>query len=134
MDKDLNAPFGPLPADPFVGLDLSRLPEPARTCLAEAAEDFAAVLAGRPPPHARRDLDAPLAADGGSQPFRGRGYALTVLRQLSQFGGASGLLYGPVLVFEQALAPGNGRQIACIRFYTPERLAALLASAAAAPA
>ncbi|MGO1001791.1 hypothetical protein [Lysobacter sp. CA196] len=112
---------------PFAGLDPDALSEPARRAILEASQDFRDVLAGRAPSFARSDQEAPLPADGGSRGYVGRGYKLWVCRSLSSFGDVRGYVYGPVLNFDEDIAPGNERSLADTRFYTAARLQALLA-------
>jgi len=119
----------PLDGGPFAGFDLDVLGDSARCALLEASQDFRDVLAGRKPSFARTDADAPLPADGGSCGYVGRGYRLWVCRSLSSFGGVDGYVYGPVLSFDQDIAPGNERSLASTRFYTTAQLHALLAQA-----
>lgn len=117
----------PFPHDgPFAGIDPDRFDPSLRRGLIEAAQDFAEVLAGRAPRHAGIDRDGPIAADGGSRVYLGRGYSLLVLKRLSRFGGVDGLVYGPVLTLDEAYAP-HERQLSSTRFYTAEALRALLA-------
>ncbi|ALN61168.1 hypothetical protein GLA29479_282 [Lysobacter antibioticus] len=126
---DLNSTDAPLDGGPFAGFDLGAFDEPARRAILEASQDFRDVLAGRKPSFARTDVDAPLPADGGSHGYVGRGYRLWVCRSLSSFGGVDGYVYGPVLSFDQDIAPGNERSLAATRFYTAAQLHALLAQA-----
>ena len=111
---------------PFVGLDVARLPERERQILIEASEDFRAVVAGKKPIHAVFDEDAPLPADGGTTFYQGKGYRLTVLVSLSDFGGFHGTAYGPVVKFEESFAPGNTSQLSDIRFYSQEAFRELM--------
>ncbi|MGN7919930.1 hypothetical protein [Lysobacter sp. 22409] len=118
-----------LDGGPFAGVDLDAFGEPARGAVLEASQDFRDVLAGRRPSFAQPDMDAPLPADGGSHGYIGRGYRLWICRSLSSFGGVHGYVYGPVLSFDQDVAPGNERSLAATRFYTAAQLHALLAQA-----
>lgn len=110
---------------PFAGIDPDQFDPSLRRGLLEAAQDFAEVIAGRPPRHAGVDLDGPVAADGGSRVYRGHGYRLLVLRRLSRFGGVDGLVYGPVLSFDETHAP-HERQLSSTRFYSHAALRELL--------
>lgn len=117
----------PVPASgPFVGVDLSRLPERDRTIIREASEDFQAVVLGKKPVHAKFDEDAPLPSDGGTTFYKGNGYELTVLASLSSFGQLNGNAYGPILKFDDKFAPGNTNEISDIRIYSNEQLRELL--------
>lgn len=119
----------PLDGGPFAGFDLGAFGESVHCAILEASQDFRDVLAGRTPSFARLDMDAPLPADGGSCGYVGRGYRLWVCRSLSRFGGVDGYVYGPVLSFDQDIAPGNERSFAATRFYAVAQLHALLAQA-----
>lgn len=112
--------------DPFAGVDLSSLAPQERQTISEAVRDFQDVVAGKLPTFAKVDGDMPLPADGGTTFYVGRGYRLTIVRSLSSFGKLDGFVYGPVITFDPAFAPGNVGQIASTRFYTPEQMGALL--------
>lgn len=119
-----------LPLDgPFVGIDLDQVDASLRRSFIEAAQDFAEVIAGRSPRHAGEDREGPIAADGGSRVYRGHGYSVLVLKRLSRFGGVDGLVYGPVLSFDEAFSPYE-RPLSATRFYTYDALRALLGPAA----
>ncbi len=119
-----------LPLDgPFAGVDLAQVDPALRRGFIEAAQDFADVIAGRSPRHAGEDREGPAASDGGSRWYRGHGYNLLVLKRLSQFGGVAGLVYGPVLSFDEAFSP-HERQLSATRFYTYDALRALLGPSA----
>ena len=115
-----------LPLDgPFAGIDLDQVDPALRRSFIEAAQDFADVIAGRSPRHAGEDREGPIAADGGSRVYRGHGYSVLVLKRLSRFGGVDGLVYGPVLSFDETFCPFE-RQLSATRFYSYDALRALL--------
>lgn len=119
-----------LPLDgPFAGIDLDQVDPSLRRGFIEAAQDFADAIAGRLPRHADEDREGPVASDGGSKVYRGRGYRLLVLKQLSRFGGVDGLVYGPILSFDEAFG-SHDRQLSATRFYTYDALRALLGQSA----
>ncbi len=111
---------------PFEGVDLSLLAPEERRTINEAARDFQDVVAGKAPTFAKIDEDMPLPADGGTTFYVGRGYSLTIVRSLSSFGKLNGFVYGPIITFDSAFAPGNVRQITNTRFYTLEQMRDLL--------
>ena len=86
--------------------------------LAALSEDYAAVVAGRKPVHARFDESAALPADGGTTFYSGDGYRLTVLRSLCDVGGVPGVLYGPMITLQPDLGKGNSDTISHVTFYT----------------
>ena len=109
------------PACFIEGLDASGASEADRLILQQAAADFCAVLAGQPPVHAKPD-DGPRPADGGTQFYVARHYKLTVMRSLSTFGTAHGMVVGPVLSFNSDFAPGNSQTISATRIVlSPKR-------------
>ncbi|MBW8811308.1 hypothetical protein [Lysobacter capsici] len=119
-----------LPLDgPFAGIDLDQVDPSLRRSFIEAAQDFAEVIAGRSPRHAGEDREGPVASDGGSRCYRGHGYSVLVLKRLAQFGGVDGLVYGPILSFDEAFGP-HERQLSSTRFYTYDALRALLGRSA----
>ena len=124
------APAADPPPGPIVGLDGLTLPPAQAATLRQASADFQAVLQGKPPVHARADDSAPLAADGGTQTYVGAGYRLTVVQSLSSLGPVDGFVYGPVLVFDKALARGNTRELSDLRFYPLDRFKAFRNAAA----
>ena len=116
----------PVAQGPFVGIEVSTLPEAERRTITEAAEDFQAVVAGRKPTHAVFDKDAPLPSDGGTTFYQGKGYRLTVLVSFSSFGGVNATAYGPIIEFERTFAPGNTSEISDIRVYSQDALNRLM--------
>ena len=120
----------PRPADLLQGLDPDTLRPADRTVLTQAAEDFAAVLAGKQPIHAKVDEEAAVPADGGTHYYQGKGYRLTVVKSLSSFGEFHGYSYGPEITFDEQFAPGNNRHLSDVRIYSFEALDQLLQSAA----
>lgn len=115
----------PPSSHPFADVDLSSLTPENRRTIDEAARDFQDVVAGKVPAFAKVDESAPLPADGGTTFYVGHGYKLTIVRSLSSFGELHGFVYGPIITFDPAFAPGNLGQIANTRFYTVEQLRAL---------
>ena len=113
-------------ADLFQGVDLSKLSPSDQKVMAEAAEDFQAVLSGKKPVHAIFDKDAPLPSDGGTTFYKGNHYRLTVTMTLVSLGGFNGTAFGPRLEFDNTFAPGFNQEISSIRVYSNERLAASL--------
>ena len=114
-----------LPAGPFAGVDLSPLATDQRRTIVEATEDFEAVRAGKPPIHARFDKLAAVLADGGTSFYIGHKYKLTVESSLSSFGALNGWVYGPIVVFDESIAPGNENTFSGLRFYTQAGFAKL---------
>ena len=110
---------------PYAGLDPLAFAPELRRSLAEAAEDFQRAQAGRAPRHAVLEADAPMLSDGGSLAYVGRGYRLFVLKRLTRLGGVDGLVYGPELRFDEAIA-AQAPALSATRFYTREALRALL--------
>lgn len=111
---------------PFVGLDIAKLTESDRRVITEASEDFRAVVAGKKPMHAVFDKDAPLPSDGGTTFYQGKGYRLTILVSLSDFGDFHGTAYGPIVEFERTFAPGNTSEISDIRVYSSDAFGKLM--------
>ncbi|NUO76681.1 MAG: hypothetical protein HOQ32_11800 [Lysobacter sp.] len=111
---------------PFVGVDLSQLPERDRAIIREASEDFQAVVRGDKPVHAKFDEQAALPSDGGTTFYKGNGYDLTILVSMSGFGQFRGTAYGPILTFDSKFAPGNTNEISDVRVYSNEKLRELL--------
>lgn len=114
----------------FVSLDLEALTPPQRSALRQAGEDVRAVAAGRAPPHARLDADAPLPADGGTCYYLGHGYRLTVLRQLCGVGAQTAIAYGPILQLDETLFAGPVPAVSDVRMYAPAALQQLRRAAA----
>jgi hypothetical protein len=105
---------------PFDGIETSGASQADQLILREASEDFCAVMAGKEPVHAK---PAPGGgpSDGGTLPYIGRGYKLTALNSLSQFGSFRGVARGPILEFEAPFAPGHTTTVSSVRVYaTPE--------------
>lgn len=121
----------PLPAGAFPGLDLQALAPLQRDALRQADADFRAVAAGRAPPHAHIDIEAPLPADGGTRYYLGQGYRLTVLRRLSGLGAQTAIAYGPILQLDAALFAGvEVPALSDVRLYAPAALQQLVDDAA----
>ena len=114
-----------LSAGPFTGVNLSPLSADERRTIVEATEDFEAVKVGKAPVHARVDKHAALPADGGTTFYIGHKYKLTVESSLSSFGALQGWVYGPIVVFDESLAPGNENTFSGLRFYTQAGFAKL---------
>jgi hypothetical protein len=95
---------------------------PAIDSLAEPADDYMSVVAGRPPIHAKFDDDAPLPADGGTDYYKGHGYKLTIQQSLVNVPAGILFLYGPIIEFENSLMSGNSNKISNIQIYSPEAL------------
>ncbi len=114
-----------LPAGPFAGVDLSPLSTDQRRTIVEATEDFEAVRGGKAPIHARVDKGAALPADGGTTFYIGHKYRLTVESSLSSFGALNGWVYGPIVVFDESIAPGNENTFSGLQFYTQAQFAKL---------
>jgi hypothetical protein len=112
--------------DPFPGIDAAKLSPADRLVITEASEDFEAVLSGKKPIHAVFDKDSPLPSDGGTTFYRGRHYRLTATITLASFGGFHGVAFGPRLQFDQEFSPGFNQEIASVRVYSNEQLAAQL--------
>ena len=115
----------PFADGPYAGLDPLAFAPELRRSLIEADEDFRLALAGRRPRHAAVEADAPMLSDGGSLTYLGRGYRLFVYRRLARIGAVDGVVYGPVLDFDAALA-AHAPSLSATRFYTREALRALL--------
>ena len=115
-----------LSAGPFARIDLATLPEEAAIVLREANEDFVLVQEGHKPRHAHFDSEAALPSDGGTTYYNGRKYTLTIVKSISTFGNLAGYIYGPNIEFEKGFALGNFYEVSSLRFYTAERLNALL--------
>lgn len=111
---------------PYAGLDPLAFAPELRRSLGEAAEDFRLVQAGRAPRHALLEADAPMLSDGGSLAYIGRGYRLFVFKRLARLGGVDGVVYGPELRLDEALAP-QAPALSAVRFYTRDALRALQA-------
>ena len=97
------------------GLAASGASDADRAVLQQAQADFCAVLAGREPVHAKLDTESPVPADGGTQFYVAPHYRLSVVRSLSSFGQAQGMVVGPVLTFSQSFAPGNSQTVSATR-------------------
>ena len=97
------------------GLDASDASDADRVILLQAQADFCAVLAGREPLHAKPDDESPLPADGGTHFYVAPHYGLIVMRRLSTFGQAHGMVVGPVLTFKEPFAAGNSQTISATR-------------------
>ena len=107
---------------------LPRASNERTTSCVEATEDFEAVKAGKAPLHAKVDKHAALPADGGTTFYIGYKYKLTVESSLSSFGALNGWVYGPIVVCDESLAPGNENTFASLRFYTQAAFAKLQSS------
>ena len=102
----------------FVGVDSTKLPEPARSAVASAEKDIDLVLRGHPP--ACNDSPDSGESDGGTLHYKCKHYDLTVMRSIYQVGDVHGFIYGPIVTF-----PGD-YPISYVRFYSNEELDALL--------
>lgn len=92
----------------------------------QARADFAAVAIGKSPIYAKRDTSIPLPNDGGTTVFKAPGYSLVAVKSLTQLGGVSGYIYGPVIYFEKAILIGNSDSISQLSFYSNHALQELL--------
>jgi hypothetical protein len=120
MNATLTAASGPLIfSEPIVDSRVS-------IAIQQARADFAAVVIGRSPIHAKRDRSIPLPADGGTAVFKAPGYTLTVVKSLVQLGGVDGYIYGPVIHFEEPTLSGNADNISRLSFYSRRALQELL--------
>jgi len=102
----------------FLGIDASKLSEPARSTVVSADKDIDLVLRGYPP--ACKDSPDSGESDGGTLHYRCKHYKLTVMRSIYQVGNVQGFIYGPVITF-----PGD-YPISYVRFYSSDELTALL--------
>ncbi|WAC62279.1 hypothetical protein OVA13_12880 [Pseudoxanthomonas sp. SL93] len=102
----------------FVGVDSSKLPEPARSAVVSAERDIDLVLRGHPP--ACKDSPDSGESDGGTLHYKCKHYDLTVMRSIYQVGDVYGFIYGPIVTF-----PGD-YPISYVRFYSSQELSALL--------
>lgn len=96
--------------------------------LRAALEDFNAVLAYRKPIHAKLGK-GPFLRDGGTLPYDGDGYKLTVVKSLFSLGKGDkeidGYTYGPDLELRD-FGVGNLSQVSRISFYPANVLKKLL--------
>ena len=114
-------PTQPLEARPgpfFVGVDTSKLPEPAHSAVAAAEKDIDLVLRGFPPA-CKSEPDSAMS-DGGTALYKCKYYDLTVMQSIYQVGDVYGAIYGPIVTF-----PGD-YPISFVRFYSNDSLRALL--------
>lgn len=119
-----NQSFAMQPASPL-HLD-NKTDDHVFIALKEAAEDFSAVVSGKPPVFAVLDKEAPLPTDGGTTYFKGRGYSLTILQSLVTVSGGACYLYGPIIKFDDSLMFGNSNTISRVEIYSPTALRELL--------
>jgi hypothetical protein len=101
----------------FIGVDTSKLPEPARSAVAAAQQDIDLVLQGRPPA-CKSEPDSAFS-DGGTALYKCKHYELTVMQSLYTIGNVRGYIYGPIVTF-----PGD-YPISYVRFYSNEEFMAL---------
>ena len=104
----------------FVGVDSSKLPEPARSAVTSAQKDIDLVLGGRPP-SCKSEPDG-AASDGGTALYKCKYYDLTVMQSIYQLGNVSGYIYGPIVNF-----PGD-YPVSYVRFYSNEEFHSLTGS------
>ncbi|MBJ7576264.1 hypothetical protein [Luteimonas sp. MC1828] len=102
----------------FVGVDSSKLPEPARSAVLSAEKDIDLVIRGHPP--ACKDSPDSGESDGGTLHYKCKYYDLTVMRSIYQVGDVYGFIYGPVVTFP------DDYPISYVRFYSGKELSALL--------
>jgi hypothetical protein len=102
----------------FVGVDLAKLKEPAKSAVLEAIVDFDRVKSGLPPA-CKAEPDSAFS-DGGTAIYECKHYQLTVMKSLYQVGDSNGFIYGPIIKF-----PGD-YPISDVRFYTDSELQLLL--------
>jgi hypothetical protein len=118
-------------------LHLGTMKPPANVedVLRRATADFDAAIAGKCPIFAKFARDLPLTADGGSAPYRGQGYNMSIVKSLTNIGvsssnptGIAGFIYGPVLTFDKDIMFGNSSTIAQMHFYSVEEIKTLLSA------
>ena len=107
-------PLGPF----FVGVDTSKLPEPAHSAVAAAEKDIDLVLRGLPPA-CKSEPDSAFS-DGGTSLYKCKYYDLTVMKSIYQVGNVYGVMYGPIVTFP------NDYSISYVRFYSDEALRTLM--------
>ena len=108
----------PLQAGPFVGIDLTRLTDPQRLVIAQAATDFDRTRKGLEPTCKFESMSG--FSDGGTTIYECPYYRLTVMKGLFSVQGIDGYLYGPIITFS------GDNSISDVRFYTYDELSKLL--------
>jgi hypothetical protein len=101
----------------FVGVDIAKLPEPARSAVVAAEKDIELVLRGLPP--ACKSEPETAFSDGGTSVYKCKYYDLTVMSSIYQVGDVYGTMYGPIVTFP------DDYSISYVRFYRNEELRAL---------
>jgi len=102
----------------FVGVDISKLPEPNRTAVLSAEKDIDLALRGQPP--TCKDTADSGESDGGTLHYKCKHYDLTVMQSIYRIGDLSGYIYGPIITF-----PGD-YPISYVRFFSNDEFDALL--------
>ena len=104
----------------FVGVDTTKLPEPAKSAVSAAEKDIELVLKGRAPA-CKSEADSAFS-DGGTALYKCKYYDLTVMQSIYQLGNVSGYIYGPIVNF-----PGD-YPVSYVRFYSNEEFHSLTGS------
>lgn len=98
----------------FVGVDTTKLPEPAKSAVSAAEKDIELVLKGRAPA-CKSEADSAFS-DGGTALYKCKYYDLTVTQSIYQIGDTYGVMYGPIVTFP------NDYSVSYVRFYSNEAL------------
>jgi len=114
----VSSPGIPMAADTgcslFGKVDLEEVSASGRSILGAASVDYCAVLAGRPPIHAKRDTSFRRMHNGATTPCVGDGYSLLEVRDVRFIGGVPVGVHGPVLTFDEHLSQ-DGLEISQLR-------------------
>ena len=101
--------------EPFRDLAGEEMSPNDRETLSNAASDFCAILAGTPPPHARRSPDFTPPPNSGTQLYLGRGYRITAVRNYRFVGGTPVGVVGPVLRLDAGIASPEPIEVSQVR-------------------
>nr|WP_298128702.1 hypothetical protein [uncultured Pseudoxanthomonas sp.] len=101
--------------EPFRDLAWEDMSPNDRETLSNAASDFCAILAGAPPPHARRSPDFTPPPNSGTQLYLGRGYRITAVRNYRFVGGTPVGVVGPVLRLDAGIASPEPIEVSQVR-------------------
>lgn len=101
--------------EPFRDLAWAEVSSSDRETLSNDASDFCAILAGAPPPHARRSPDFAPPPNSGTQLYLGHGYRITAVRNYRFIGGTPVAVVGPVLRLDAGIASPEPIEVSQLR-------------------
>lgn len=88
----------------FAGTDLTEVSSENRQKLDYASVDYCAVLAGKPPVHAKADPSFKSTHNGSTKRYLGNGYTLMDVRDVKFVAGVPVGVFGPEITFDRQLA------------------------------